>query len=557
MRTESPPSTTSPSPPRDRGPAQPTSPASKLRRLLADRGLAPRWVLGGLGVLLLATCAAWLAANDPLPPRPIYNGWVFSKSDAARIVAALSAKGIEAASDAHGRVNVPTAELAAAQAMIDKLKLGPRSAGSILDDALAPRLWETPGEREERRLRALEQVLVRWISELHDVVEADVMLNRARSSPRTTTGGGRAFPNTQEPSNALKAVVRVQTEGDRPLSPQLVDAIHTFVAKTVPDLSPNSITVLDRFGRHEHEFLAGVNAPLDQTRVRAREEQLAERIAAKLDWIPGVRVSVRLDAAPASQQQATDKAARRPEPGLESERKASNRVVVNAPLSARVKPIKPDDPLPSIAMRKAADTQIAQPGAAAESEAIVGLSPPRARVLVLVPAGAYVRAYRELQPAKEPSSSELAPYVKRVSESIQTTVAYLLPGDELGQIEIQTIPDPSLASARVAPPSVPSPRWSDRLQGWGVPAAFGVALLAVVFGLRAAASGRRRAARAARSARATSLRREGVRPTETDRGGGEIVGPSALERVRELVRLEPEAAAGVLQRWIGHGGHVP
>ena len=31
-------------------------------------------------------------------------------------------------------------------------------------------------------------------------------------------------------------------------------------------------------------------------------------------------------------------------------------------------------------------------------------------------------------------------------------------------------------------------------------------------------------------------------------------GPGPSERVRELIRLNPEAAAGVLQRWIGQGG---
>ena len=33
-------------------------------------------------------------------------------------------------------------------------------------------------------------------------------------------------------------------------------------------------------------------------------------------------------------------------------------------------------------------------------------------------------------------------------------------------------------------------------------------------------------------------------------------GHAPSERVRELVRFNPEAAAGVLQRWIGQGGHV-
>jgi flagellar biosynthesis/type III secretory pathway M-ring protein FliF/YscJ len=32
--------------------------------------------------------------------------------------------------------------------------------------------------------------------------------------------------------------------------------------------------------------------------------------------------------------------------------------------------------------------------------------------------------------------------------------------------------------------------------------------------------------------------------------------PGASERVRELIRHNPEAAASVLNRWIGQGGHA-
>ena len=59
-------------------------------------------------------------------------------------------------------------------------------------------------------------------------------------------------------------------------------------------------------------------------------------------------------------------------------------------------------------------------------------------------------------------------------------------------------------------------------------------------------------------------RRPSARPSRTsvrsglvvDAPSGPVPGPS--ERVRDLVRRDPEAAAGVLQRWIGKadGGHA-
>jgi flagellar biosynthesis/type III secretory pathway M-ring protein FliF/YscJ len=60
-----------------------------------------------------------------------------------------------------------------------------------------------------------------------------------------------------------------------------------------------------------------------------------------------------------------------------------------------------------------------------------------------------------------------------------------------------------------------------------------------------------------------AARRPAARPSRTtvrsgvvvDAPSGPVPGPS--ERVRDLVRRDPEAAAGVLQRWIGQGEGGP
>jgi hypothetical protein len=69
-------------------------------------------------------------------------------------------------------------------------------------------------------------------------------------------------------------------------------------------------------------------------------------------------------------------------------------------------------------------------------------------------------------------------------------------------------------------------------------------------GVRLRASRRPIARLASASASASDRSRfEGV--------GASAAGQSAAERVRELIRLNPEAAAGVLHRWIGQGGRLP
>jgi hypothetical protein len=60
-----------------------------------------------------------------------------------------------------------------------------------------------------------------------------------------------------------------------------------------------------------------------------------------------------------------------------------------------------------------------------------------------------------------------------------------------------------------------------------------------------------------------ATRRQPTRPSRSSWRPGFVVDgpndplPGPSERVRELIRLNPEAAAGVLQRWIGQGGAMP
>ena len=88
------------------------------------------------------------------------------------------------------------------------------------------------------------------------------------------------------------AFVYVETEGGRALPYRTIQAIPTILAANVRDLAPGSITVMDSRG---NRYLEPGNPALgDNSRNRAREEEISEEILEKLDWIKGVRVQVQV-----------------------------------------------------------------------------------------------------------------------------------------------------------------------------------------------------------------------------------------------------------------------
>ena len=120
----------------------------------------------------------------------------------------------------------------------------------------------------------------------------------------------------------------------------------------------------------------------------------------------------------------------------------------------------------------------------------------------------------------------------------------VVPRGEPWTVKIDSILDDTSAADPmpipvVSPARRPIPWWS--LAG----TAAAVAVMLMVAAYRAVVS-RRPVLRRARGAD------RGRYPIGTAAESGHA--PS--ERVRELVRFNPEAAAGVLQRWIGQGGHV-
>ena len=166
---------------------------------------------------------------------------------------------------------------------LSKLELGQRSIDEIRKTDGSTSFWDGPGEREQKEKLKLEEMLERLISDQEGVLWVVVRIDRPRPS---------AFArNNPKPT----AFVYVETDGGRALPYRTIQAIPTILSANVRDLAPESITVMDRRG---NPYLESGNLTLgDNSRNRAREQEISEEIQSKLDWINGVRVQVHVEGA--------------------------------------------------------------------------------------------------------------------------------------------------------------------------------------------------------------------------------------------------------------------
>ncbi len=219
-------------------------------------------------------------------------------------------------------------------------------------------------------------------------------------------------------------------------------------------------------------------------------------------------------------------------------RRFRRRSGVNEPLG----PLEPErDPIP-----QPMPTTFAAPGSqaiAASTPRIeqTGETPPeRGRVLIYVPSSFYHGVDLKTD-EREPSRDDLRLIAERTEKQIRTAVALVIPDAESWKVDVDMIWDESALNRPLVLPASADPR--HRLLEWGIA---GVALTVLV--LAAVGSWIHVARRPAR------LTEPVVNTRHYHIDSPSEPGPS--ERVRELIHRNPEAAASVLQRWMGQGGRA-
>jgi hypothetical protein len=519
-------------------------PVRRLRRLVMAQRPAVRWGLTFCAVLAFSAACYWATTSlATFGFRYLASKRQFSSDDLIKICRALDRQVITYRIDAERRVEIAADQFDQAAELVAKLDLGQHPIDEIRGDSSGSIWnWDPPSERERKEQLTREKMLERLIGQHAGVAWSLVSLQLPRSSALRRSAS--------KPS----AFVYIETEGGRPLPSRTVQSIPAILTGIVPDLAPASITVMDTRGYRY--FDSGNPALGDSARHRAREEEISQEILEKLDWIKGVRVQVQVVSprsraragatartsagarqADAAKEVATD----RLEPGTSQPQSggASPVVVVNQPAD-----LESEGGSPSKAVPRAGPPAVA-PHASAVNPQDAAKPTERegehGRVLVYVPRSFYYNAeIRTIH--REPAREELRLMAERTEKQIRTAVSLVVPDSESWKVDVDTIPDEVTLNRPDVLSSPTDPR--RRFLDWGIVGA----ALAVVSILAAVGSWIQVARRPAR------LPDPAIGPRRYHADTASEPGPS--ERVRELIRRSPEAAASVLQRWTGQGGSL-
>jgi hypothetical protein len=516
----------------------------RLRRSMMAQRPAVRWSLALVVLLGLGTAVYWVATSwSTLGVRYLVSARRLYSDDLIMVCRALDKQRIDYRVDDH-RVEVAADQYDQAAELVAKLNLGQRTIDEIRTESSTFSILEGRDEREQKKQLSREKIIEQLIGRLDGVVWSLVSIHHPHSSAWMRT------------ASRPTAFVYIETEGKRQLPYQTVQSIPAILTGCEPELTLESITVMDRRGK---SYLEPGNPALgDNSRNRAREEELVEDILENLYWIKGVRVQVKvmtpratkpvLAMAGATSKQpgaAENSAAIRPADGTIAAHSGgiAPAIGVNQPLELEPEPESATKLLPA---PKAAS--VAASGIAANP--IVGghrgdrehqHQHERGRVLIHVPRSFYINGDTRTD-SREPSREELRVMADRTEKQIRTAVGLVIPESESWKVDVDTIADEiSLSRPVILPSSADARR---RVLDWGIVGAVGaaVSILAAVGSWIQVA---RRPARPPEPA---------LKTWRYHADSASEPGPS--ERVRELVRRNPEAAASVLQRWTGQGGRV-
>lgn len=478
---------------------------SRARRLVLAQPPTVRWSLAG-ALLAAALAVTYLS----LPVAPTYKALSsrFAPSDVARITDELVAKHIGyKIVDGDDRIFVDAAHFGEVQEILKALNLEDVSLSEIREKIAAKStIFDNIGDKEHNEVLQSELELEKMIRDLDEIESAWVRINRSR----------RRIGET--PAVAPNALVKIDTVRNRPISFKTVQSIIGFVTSRVPEIKHDAVAVYDRKGRSYLDATNPAGGQVSRIRIRAKEEELAEKILEKLDHIEGLRVTVQIATVPVQNAQPVPS-----QPAPHSEADSGSMVVANQPIKL--------EPEPRVALPLTAKP-------AGETELI--------RIWVTVPSS-YYRQYLNAGAGHKGSPEELKPLVDRTETLIKTAVAYaipVVPGQETPKVSIDTIPDGPLPEAPIASSNPSEP---GRTPAWWIIAGAAIGatvLVSSILGYRVISSTRRPAPHFV---------------TVQDRGRFKVDGasePGPSERVRELIRLNPQAAASVLHRWTGQGGRV-
>jgi flagellar M-ring protein FliF len=275
----------------------------RLARLKTLSGSMSTKQLVSLAVAFVAVVGL-VASTGWWVTRPTYT-LLFEDMDqaaAAEVVARLDAQKIDYELAPGGRgVRVPTT-------LVDRLRLDFSAEGLPSSGRIGFEIFDRTAFGQTEFLehvnyrRALEGEIARTIGSISEVASARLHIAMAKDS---------LFGAREQPAKA--SVILKLRNPSRPLAPATVTGITNLVAASVEGLRPDSVVVMDSFGRPLAKPAADDDAPLgaaQSERQRGLERDLGERLISLLEPVAGpdrVRVNVAVRLSAASEEQTEEK----------------------------------------------------------------------------------------------------------------------------------------------------------------------------------------------------------------------------------------------------------
>ncbi len=540
--------------------------AAELFRSLTPGGR----LLAGLLSAVVVLGLAWLL-NRQVAGEESYllGGQAFSANELPAMEAAFGKAGLNDYEVVGNRIRIPRGKQGEYMAALADAQALPAHYGDMLARALANQSPFASRTQQEALLEAaIERELSLMLSKMQGIAEANVKCNAEKRGigPRS--------------ERKVTALVSIKPQGNMPLDESRVPHIQRAVAGGWAGLAPQDVVVLDQNTGMSYGGSSGPSGSLDNPHLMAVKhytEMYEAQMHKALRYIPGVTITALVELNPELEHR-------------EERNKVDPKTV---PLYLRedssISTQEKDQPggrpgFESQQPNRGASVAAGRQGSRSEEETnareeqnavshdrtlvtMAGLTPKRVTVSIGVPTSYLVRVWREKQqPAagqqpKDPTPAELDALAEAEILKIKNQVASLLPNvdptvDPRPQVQVTTFPDIKLDE----PPSI---SLSQQALHWLAGSWRTLAMLVLVaFSLLVVRS-------LARGGPAPALTEAGATPTlagdagrAAPGGGAEEQAESAPKRrfqggqslrdeLAEMVRENPDAAAGILRSWIG------
>jgi flagellar M-ring protein FliF len=538
--------------------------AAELFRSLSPGGR----LLAGLLTAVLVVGLAWLL-NREVGGEDYYllGGQGFSANELPAMEAAFGKAGLNDYEVVGNRIRIPRGKQGEYMAALADAQALPAHYGDMLARALANQSpFASRAQQEAALAAAIERELSLMLSKMQGIAEANVKCTAEKRGlgPR----GERK----------VTALVSIKPIGNAPLDESRVPHIQRAVAGGWAGLAPQDVVVLDQNSGISYGGSSGLSGSLDNPHLLAVKhytELYESQMHKALRYIPGVTITALVELNPELEhREERNKVDPKTVPLYLREDTTLSTQEKDQPGGRPGFESQQPNRGASIASGRQGSRSEEETSAREEQNAVshdrtlvtmAGLTPKRVTVSIGVPTSYLLRVWREKQPTapgqppKDPTPAELEAVGEAEALRIRNSVASLLPNvdatvDPRPLVQVTTFPDVKLEE----PPGL---SLAEQALHWLGASWQTLAMLAlVIFSLAVVRSlARGGPATAPLPAPALAAPEAGQPETagaaspqaETQARRRFQSGQSLRDELAEMVRENPDAAAGILRTWIG------